>query len=381
MDNYFLPLGGANEVGASSYFVSLDGVRMIFDAGARIHGMEVYPDYHMLLNYIDDYGNIDFIFLSHAHYDHIGSYHMLGGLAGNAEVLATKATKEFTKLQLLDFGRMIAPEEKEVIKRAKYRQAEAAINRIKIVPVMKPMEHEKCTVTFYPAGHMAGAAMIEVRTADHVIFYSGDFSVRTMFGVNQMRLGIQRPDIFLMNATNAYQSHKKIRNDYADVKEILVEKGRQGKNVLLSSRSIAKHLDLFYFINQNMEEISSLAGRPIPVYITQQSEKIGNALTDLGYLVYNGTIKIGKVPDTPHILIGEDTSMEGYDVIPFDLYSLHASYQELKLFIKNEGAKVTYLLHAQPRFGEQNLVSEFKNSKTFQGSVIQARNEQVYRLP
>ena len=41
MNNYFLPLGGADEVGASSYFVNVDGVRMIFDAGARIHGMEI----------------------------------------------------------------------------------------------------------------------------------------------------------------------------------------------------------------------------------------------------------------------------------------------------------------------------------------------------
>ena len=80
MNNYFLPLGGADEVGASSYFVNVDGVRMIFDAGARIHGMEIYPDYHMLLQYIDDYTDIDFIFLSHAHYDHIGSYHILGDL-------------------------------------------------------------------------------------------------------------------------------------------------------------------------------------------------------------------------------------------------------------------------------------------------------------
>ena len=177
MNNYFLPLGGADEVGASSYFVNVDGVRMIFDAGARIHGMEIYPDYHMLLQYIDDYTDIDFIFLSHAHYDHIGSYHILGDLAKNAEIAATKATKEFTKLQLMDFGRMITSEEKEVIKKAKYRQAEAAINRIKEVPVMKEMKREKCSFTFYPAGHMAGAAMIEVRTKNHVIFYLLEISV------------------------------------------------------------------------------------------------------------------------------------------------------------------------------------------------------------
>ncbi len=380
MKNYFLPLGGADEVGASSYFLNVDGVRMIFDAGARIHGMEVYPDYPMLLQYIDDYGDIDFIFLSHAHYDHIGSYHILGNLAKNAEVLATKATKEFTKLQLMDFGRMIAPEEKEVIKRAKYRQAEAAINKIKIIPVMRTLQREKCSITFYPAGHMAGAVMVEVKTQNHVIFYSGDFSIRTMFGINQMRLGESRPDIFLMNATNAYQAKKRMKNEYTDLSQILENKIKERKRILLSSRSIAKHLDLFYFINQNIDEICLRAERPVSVYITEQSEKIGNALADLGYLVYDGHIRSGRVPEEPHILIGEEMKKEGYEAIPFDFYSLHASYQEMKLFIKNENADVTYLLHTKPKFGEQNLADDFKRSKTFQGSVIQACNEQVYEI-
>ncbi len=380
MRDYFIPLGGADEVGASSYFLNVDGVKMIFDAGARIHGMEVCPDYPRLLQYIDDYADIDFIFLSHAHYDHIGSYHILGSLAKNAEVFATKATKEFTKLQLMDFGRMVAPEEKEVIKRAKYRQAEAAINKIRVLPVMMPIHREKCTITFYPAGHMAGAVMVEVRTKNHVIFYSGDFSVRTMFGINQMRLGEMRPDIFLMNATNAYQAKKKTKNEYTDLVQILENKIKERKNLLISSRSIAKHLDLFYFINQNIDDICLNAGCPVSVYITEQSEKIGNALADLGYLVYDGHIKSGKTPEEPHILIGEDTQREGYEVIPFDLYSLHASYQEMKLFIKNENADVTYLLHTKPKFGEQNLADDFKRSKTFQGSVIQAYNEHVYEI-
>ena len=380
MKNYFLPLGGADEVGASSYFVNVDGVRMIFDAGARIHGMEIYPDYHMLLEYLDDYADIDFIFLSHGHYDHIGSYHILGDMAKNAEIVATKATKEFTKLQLIDFGRMTAPEEKEIIKKAKYRQAEAAINRINVVPVMKEMKREKCSFTFYPAGHMAGAAMIEVRTKNHVIFYSGDFSIRTMFGINQMRLGDGRPDVFLVNATNAYQAQKRVKNGYEDLTEVVEEKIREGKRVLISSRSIAKHLDLFYFINRNIDEISAEVGYEVPVYITEQSEKIGNALTELGYLVYDGHIRSGKAPKEPHILISEETSKEGYETISFDIYSLHASYQEIKLFIKNEGADVTYLLHTKPRFGEQNLAKELEQSKSFQGSVIQARNEQIYEI-
>ena len=50
------------------------------------------------------------------------------------------------------------------------------------------------------------------------------------------------------------------------------------------------------------------------------------------------------------------------------------------MFIKNEGADVTYLLHTKPKFGEQNLVKELGQSKSFQGSVIQAHNEQIYEI-
>ena len=54
----FLPLGGAAEVGASAYFVQVDGVRMLFDCGARINGNERYPDYRAMLDVIDDYGQL-----------------------------------------------------------------------------------------------------------------------------------------------------------------------------------------------------------------------------------------------------------------------------------------------------------------------------------
>ena len=103
-------------------------------------------------------------------------------------------------------------------------------------------------------------------------------------------------------------------------------------------------------------------------------------MTDLGYRIYDGHIRSGKVPSEPHILIGEETSLDGYETIVFDIYSLHASYQEIKLFIKNEEADVTYLLHTKPKFGEQNLAKELGQSKMFKGSVIQAHNEQIYEI-
>ena len=71
MNDYFIPLGGADEIGASSYFLSVDGINILLDCGARLKENELFPDYERILQEID-YSEIDFILISHAHFDHIG---------------------------------------------------------------------------------------------------------------------------------------------------------------------------------------------------------------------------------------------------------------------------------------------------------------------
>ena len=83
MNDYFIPLGGADEIGASSYFLSVDGINILLDCGARLKENELFPDYERILQEID-YSEIDFILISHAHFDHIGSLASIATRAENA---------------------------------------------------------------------------------------------------------------------------------------------------------------------------------------------------------------------------------------------------------------------------------------------------------
>lgn len=42
MNDYFIPLGGADEIGASSYFLSVDGINILLDCGARLKENELF---------------------------------------------------------------------------------------------------------------------------------------------------------------------------------------------------------------------------------------------------------------------------------------------------------------------------------------------------
>ncbi|MFZ6021120.1 MAG: hypothetical protein ACOYXO_16095 [Chloroflexota bacterium] len=45
MNDYFVSLGGGNEIGASSYLLHIGDTNILIDAGLRLHGNQAFPDF------------------------------------------------------------------------------------------------------------------------------------------------------------------------------------------------------------------------------------------------------------------------------------------------------------------------------------------------
>ncbi len=86
----FTVLGGGQEIGANSYLLEINGVSLLLDAGLhpKKYGQESLPDYGWIS------GELEAIFISHAHLDHVGSLPLINRQQPQASIFATIPTKE-----------------------------------------------------------------------------------------------------------------------------------------------------------------------------------------------------------------------------------------------------------------------------------------------
>lgn len=75
----FTNLTGSAEIGANSYLVDIDGVRIVLDAGMhpKKDGHEACPNYSLI-----GAADPDSIIITHAHLDHIGTLPILQDKCG-----------------------------------------------------------------------------------------------------------------------------------------------------------------------------------------------------------------------------------------------------------------------------------------------------------
>ena len=74
-DICFMPLGGAQSVGRSCYYLRLGQSNILLDCGLqRINGATCSPDFRSLLTsqFMESIQQLDHVYISHAHTDHVG---------------------------------------------------------------------------------------------------------------------------------------------------------------------------------------------------------------------------------------------------------------------------------------------------------------------
>ncbi|KGK87260.1 MBL fold metallo-hydrolase [Clostridium sp. HMP27] len=197
-------LGGAYEVGASSILININGKKILLDSGIR-QGVakDPLPDFRT----IQEKGGIDAIIISHAHMDHTGSLPIISKEYPSAKIYMNNMTKDLVRVLLYDSLKIMNNREAEIPLYAEL-DVKNMLDRVFTInyQVEFPM-FDDLTVTFYNAGHIAGASLVYVKSEEGALFYSGDFSMfpqRTVEGAKVPKL---RPDAAIFESTYGDKLH------------------------------------------------------------------------------------------------------------------------------------------------------------------------------
>jgi Cft2 family RNA processing exonuclease len=166
-------------IGANSLFIQLGDLNILVDSGLHPKkvGRRAAPD-HAPLRGI----NLDLIIITHCHLDHIGSLPVTMREHPNAPVIMTTSSRMLIERMLHNSANVMLRQRDEEnvpdyplfthedIDRIARRLTGVPFGQVKKFRGMR----DEVEVVMHPAGHVAGAAAVEIRHKHRAIFFTGD---------------------------------------------------------------------------------------------------------------------------------------------------------------------------------------------------------------
>jgi len=206
-------------IGASAWFVEIDGHRLLMDAGVhpKLDGRESLPLYSAI-----EKEEVDAIALTHCHHDHVGSLPVVMRYFPKAHVFMTDLsyfiiervlhnsvnvmTRQREELGIKEYPLYTHDEVDEI---AAVFQAYKCNREIEWAAFQKSRTGlPSPTLEFYDAGHALGAAGIMVRGRKETIFYTGDVCFHDQTILKAARFEDVEADVLIMETTRGAMTPK-----------------------------------------------------------------------------------------------------------------------------------------------------------------------------
>lgn len=339
---FFMPLGGAERVGASCYYLHLGNSNVLLDCGAQANKSSLLqPDFSSLLTsqYMDSFSQLDHVYISHAHNDHMGYLPELLQLAPQAAYYMTPLTKQLAeyRLQLRQKSRLLSGAD-----------AERLLADCAEVSYLQMLTQKDYKVNFYPAGHIPGAMMTLLEYQGRRILYTGDYSLHSALGSCWLPPQDMQIDVMILCGLHAMQPGYRRRENALDkrVQQILSCLSCN-QSVYLQAMDDSRVVEVLLALNAAMHK----SGMSYPIYLEPEAMQAVEVLErlQLPVLQSNNYSRLTEAALRPHVVLGRRAKEQiPWEYQLFDSnYTLHEDYPEMKQFIKRVNPRQAYIVHYQ----------------------------------
>ncbi|MBN1169504.1 MBL fold metallo-hydrolase [Candidatus Micrarchaeota archaeon] len=312
-------LGASGEVGRSAFLLHTDK-KIMMDYGIKLFdesGTAKFP-----VESIDP----DMVVLSHAHLDHSGCLPMLS----KYRWYATPPTRDIVDVLWKDSMKIMGEGLPYTL--ADYKRALKKWTPLLYEQTIRTGETE---VTLHDAGHISGAAMVDIEYQGKRVFYTGDFKCQDTF----MHKGAdyyEDIDILILESTYANREHPKRSDTDQILMDNVYETIDNGGNILLPSFALGRTQELIATIRNYDKEI--------PVFVDGMGREITRIYLDHPRYIrdakaFRRAVKsvrmVSGIPDKksatrePSIIISSAGMMNGGPILN---YMFHSNAQSKLIF-------------------------------------------------
>ncbi len=321
--------GAAGVVTGSNYLLQTDKYRIMIDCGQFQGEKELEKLNREPFPY--DPASIDCMLLTHAHIDHSGRIPLLVKQGFKARILCTRPTSELATLLLMDSGRIHEAEaewdnkKRERAGLLKEQPLFTEADAIESLAYLNPVDYERpievlpgITVTYHNAGHLLGAAFIELTVHDgslkQTLIFSGDLGMREIPMLNRP-VSPPSADFLIIESTYGDRNHENVSTRVERLVDILLDTTDRGGTALIPSFAIGRTQEILFALSTHVTDpakrdrflqIPIYVDSPLAIDAIKVYERNGEHYNDHARLLFSGGNSPLRMPNL-HII----TSSEG----------------------------------------------------------------------
>jgi metallo-beta-lactamase family protein len=254
---------GAGTVTGANFLLEGNGKKFLIDCGL-IQGEKFVDDLNWG-KFPYDASQIDILFITHGHIDHIGRIPKLINEGFNGRIISTIPTKEITEIMLADTAHLLSRDTEHNLKEI---YGEENLN--KTMSLWETIDYgQKLNVdhgfqfSYKDSGHILGSGMLEIIYNHKKLVFTGDLgnSPSPLLPNNEI---IKNADYLIMESCYGDRNHEQRDERKKKLQEIITANYKRKGTLIIPTFSLERTQELLYEINSLVENRMI---QPMPIFL------------------------------------------------------------------------------------------------------------------